>query len=128
MGRLANVETDVFSVFDSAEWKAEQIKTIPVNFSGAPGGEYVRVKLLTGRHSSMTFAKGVLMVDIFTPAGEGSRRATTIADKLDRHLLGKTFGSTQFQDSSFEMMHTDKDNPTLFRSLYSIPFLYFGVV
>ena len=127
MGKFHSIESDIFGIFATNEWKAENIKTIPINFSGDVGREYVRVKILSEKDSNIRFARGILMIDIFTPAGEGPNRATTIADKLDSYLVGKKFDGTQFQGSSFDTMGIDKDNPTLFRSIYSIIFNHFGV-
>jgi hypothetical protein len=127
MGKFNNIESDVFGVFSTTAWRDEHIATIPVNFSGDVGREYIRVKILSEKDLNIGFARGLLMIDIFTPAGEGPSRATAIADKLDSYLVGKKFNATQFQGSSFETVNLDAANPTLFRSMYSITFHYFGV-
>lgn len=71
------------------------------------------------------------MIDIFVTAGNGPSRSLLIADKLDQYLVGKSIETvqskvTQFMNSNFAHRGVDTDNPTLFRSSYTIPFNYFG--
>lgn len=133
MGKYAGIETDIFSVFANNLWKAEGIKTLPSNFLGVNvGTEYVRVSVVTGGSGiNLKSASGVLMIDIFTPAGSGTRRSLLIADKLDQYFAGKSFNTssgavTQLFSSTLEHRGIDKDNSALYKSIYAIPFNYYG--
>lgn len=137
MNKYASLLADAYSVFETLDWKAEDIKTFPEDFVGTGvGNEYIRVAVLAGNvqyHSNpISSVAGQMIIDIFTPAGAGPLRRSQIADKLDTYLAGKVFtlstnGSTQFASSTLVGVGNDKDNPSLYRSIYSIPFNYFGV-
>ena len=134
MGKYEATEINVFSVFDSAEWKAEAIKTYPTNFIAVnPGNEYIRVSIIpSGKGVNLVSLSGVIIVDIFTSAGNGPRRTSTIADKLDQYLVGKSLetvsGATlQLKNSTLALVGVDPDNTSLYRSTYTIPFNLFGV-
>jgi len=134
MGKYENLEKDVFSIFGSTSWKNENIKTFPVNFIElTPGTEFVRVSVIpSGNGINLTSISGVLIIDIFTSAGNGPRRTSLIADKLDSYLVGKSVStvsgnSTQFNKSALAYLGLDIVNSALYRATYSIPFNYFGV-
>jgi len=123
-----------FSIFGSTSWKNENIKTFPVNFIElTPGTEFVRVSVIpSGNGINLTSISGVLIIDIFTSAGNGPRRTSLIADKLDSYLVGKSVStvsgnSTQFNKSALAYLGLDTVNSALYRATYSIPFNYFGV-
>lgn len=135
MDKYAALEKDVYSVFSSVAWIAEAIKTIPDNYTTSGlGNEFVRVSIVPGGGNNTTFpwtASGQLIIDIFILAGEGTKRLSLIADKLDMYLAGKTMqtgqsGVTQFGQSSLVPIGQDKANPSLYRGSYSISFIYFG--
>ena len=133
MGTYTALETDVYSIFSSAGWLAENVKTYPSNFLAiSPGNEYIKVSIIpSGRGINLKSKSGILIIDIYTPAGGGPRAASLIADKLDSYLVGKTVTTvsrtnTQFEQSSLSHLGTDRDNSSLFRSSYTIPFNYFG--
>jgi hypothetical protein len=134
MGKYENLEKDVFSIFGSTSWKNENIKTFPVNFIElTPGTEFVRVSVIpSGNGINLTSISGVLIIDIFTSAGNGPRKTSLIADKLDSYLVGKSVStvsgnSTQFNKSALAYLGLDTVNSALYRATYSIPFNYFGV-
>jgi hypothetical protein len=133
MGKYENLHGDVFSVFGSQSWLAENIKTIPSNFNTANiGNEYIRISVVpSGYGINYTSSSGQLLIDIFTPAGSGPTRSAQIADRLDAYLVGKSItlhnGRTQFGKSSLSQFGPDGANPALFRSIYSISFNFFGV-
>ena len=134
MGKFTELEQDVYSVFSSVNWVAENIKTYPQNFLAVNAGdEYIRVAVLpTGTGINIKSVSGILIIDIYTAAGKGTRRAVLIADTLGLYLEGKTKAtaakaSTQFFSGSLNHIGIDKDNPSLYRSSYTIPFNYFGV-
>jgi len=134
MGKYTGLQADVFSILDSAEWKATNIKTHPANFLAIDAGtEFIRVDILaTGSGINFNSVSGLILIDIFTPAGVGPKRPAEIADILDTFFVGKQLKTasgavTQLLRSSFASKGNDKDNPNLFRSAYAIPFNYFGV-
>lgn len=134
MGKYTGLQEDIFSVFATPEWKAEKIKTFPVNFVTVnQGNEFIRVAIVSsGAGINLSSVSGTFIVDIFTPAGNGPKQASLIADKLDQYLVGKSLSTnsgavTQLTSSSFDVGRPDRDNPALFRSTYTIPFNYFGV-
>lgn len=134
MGKFTAVEDDIFSVFASSTWKNENIETQPSNYSSPQAWtKYVRVNVIqSGKGVNKVSVSGILIIDIFTPVGEGPTLATQIADKLEQHLAFKTLqttsgGVTQFPEGgSLVPKGVDAANATLFRSSYTIPFKYFG--
>lgn len=135
MGMYAALENDIYSVFASVNWLAENIKTYPSNFLAiSPGNEYIKISILpNGSWVNRVSKMGVVLIDIYTPAGGGPRAASLIADKLDLYLANKVVktgsnASTQFSQSSLAHLGKDRDNDALYRSSYTIPFNYFGVL
>jgi hypothetical protein len=136
MGKYSQIISDVFSVFDSVAWKDLKLKTIPTDFievpkPGAPTvEEFVRVDVVaSGSGVNIVSGSGVVIVDIFTKAGLGPARKNIIADILDSYLVGKTLKTVagknvQFFGSTLAKGQGDKDNPSLNRASYTIPFNY----
>ena len=135
MGKYSALQNDIFSVFNSPAWKAENVKTFPADFIAInAGNEYLRVNVIAGTIGiNRRSVSGILIIDIFTPAGLGPKRANLIADKLDSYLENKSVSlsadaTTQFGTSVLTPLGTDRDNPSLSRSSYEIPFNFFGVI
>lgn len=134
MNKYASIETDIFSVFDSASWKLENIKTLPDNFTQTGNiKEFIRLSIIPSSTEQKNIVRGILNIDIFIEAGLGSSRAMIIADKLDKYLAEKVLsttlnGTTQFFTSSLATSGTDAVNKALYRHKYVIPFNYFGVL
>lgn len=135
MNKYAALYADVYAVFATVPWGLENIPTYPENFVGTDvGNEYIRLNVIAGGQTVVNATKsitGQLLIDIFFPAGGGSIRASQIADKLDTYLAGQSFtsslnGTTQFQTSTLVSVGNDKDNPSLYRFLYTISFNHFG--
>lgn len=135
MGKYASIQSDVFSIFGAAPWKAENILTVPSNFTPKGAGDtYIRVSIIPSRDivgATLQSVAGQLLVDIFTPAGFGPASTNLIADKLDAYLDGKSIkttsgGTTQLAGSTLALVGTDTANPSLYRSIYTIAFNYFG--
>jgi hypothetical protein len=131
MGKYTDLQENVFAIFGSNAWKAENIKTIPVNFLGTQvSGEFIRVSVIpSGPGINLLSISGLLIIDIFTKAGNGPTRSFAIADVLDLYLVGQNLTpysnvAIQFQNSAFQSNGLDTDNPSLFRSTYTIPFIY----
>lgn len=135
MGKYSSVLSDVFSIFATPAWTAENIKTYPNNFVAViPTKEFIRVNVIANGTSINNISiSGILIIEIYTSAGEGPKRSSAIADKLDDYLQTKSKSTvtkkvTQFLRSSIAIKGVDKDNPSLHRVDYTIPFNYFGVV
>ena len=128
----ASLDANVFSIFGKDEWKAEKVKTYPSNFIAVNAGkEYIRVSIIpSGSGVNLVSKSGILIIDIFTTAGNGPKAASLIADKLDKYLQGKSVSSngtvTQFLSSSLSPAGIDSENKTLSRSTFTIPFNHFG--
>ena len=133
MGKYADMTKLVYSIFGTTGWLAENIKTIPSDFTAENLGDtYIRVSIISdGTEITKRSSRGIINIDIFTPAGEGSAVANSIADRLDAYLSFQTkslpSGSLQMMESSMNSLGVCKDNSSLTRSLYSVPFYYYGV-
>lgn len=131
--KYSELQSDIFSIFSSAEWQAEGINTYPSNFTGMnTTDEFLRVTIVpSGAGLNLGSISGLLIIDIFVAAGNGPKRPYELADKLDSYLVGKSFstgvGTTQLSNSSIEERGRDNDNEALYRTIYSIPFNFFGV-
>jgi hypothetical protein len=135
MGKYTNLQSDIFTVFNSNDWKAELINTFPENFvPSTTGDDYIRVSVIpAGNGVNRLSLTGILIADIFVAGGAGPKRASAIADKLDAYLEGKTLATignntTAFLFSSLKPVGQDEDNPSLYRFSYSIPFNFFGAM
>lgn len=139
MGKYTSCMVDLFSIFDSQSWKNENIKTFPEGFVQTGGGtEFIRFDAVSqsrregNKNLNLNSLHGVIIVDIFVPAGFGPARANTIADILDKHFAGKEIrnslkGTTQLLSSTLAPKGVDKVNKSLQTYQYSLPFNYFGV-
>lgn len=134
MGKYITLQTNIFTIFGSQEWNAENVKTVPTNFTGIDfSEEFIRISIVpSNKGLNRKSVSGILIADIFTKAGDGPTRAFDLADKLDTYLQNKYFSidpnAIQFFGSMFRTDTLDSDNPSLFRSTYSIPFNYTEVV
>lgn len=135
MGKYSALQDDVFSIFSTTEWKAENIPAVPSNFvAKGVGSTYIRISIVASSVGSLHpngSVSGQLLIDIFTPAGFGPSATNLIADKLDEYLVGKLIkttssGQSQFASSTLTVLGSDTANPSLHRSLYTIPFNHFG--
>jgi hypothetical protein len=125
MGKYTNLEQDVFQVFASTAWLAEDIKTFPSNYTGN-AKEFIRVAIVPSNKSiNPNSVAGLFIIDIFVSADSGTRRTAEIADKLDAFLATRVNGSTQFSTSTLVPKGIDPDNTTLYKSSYSITFNFF---
>ena len=133
MGRYDALYRDIYSIFSSTNWIAEGIATFPNNYTQTDmPTEFIRVSVVASGESNVLQKSGQLMIDIFFPTGGGEMRAIQIADKLDTYLANKVVAmsegsNTQFMSSSLTSMGVDRDNASLYRHLYTLPFNYYGV-
>lgn len=135
MGKFTDMTTNVLAVFNSNAWLLEGVATFPSNFTGSvASNEYIRIDIVAtdpkAAYANLNCVSGQILIDIFTPAGEGPSRSVTIADLLDTYLVGKSFSSgngvAQLGLSMLVSFGLDKANPMLYRSQYSLSFTYFG--
>lgn len=132
MGKYEELTKDILALFADPLWVAEGVKTYPGDFVGTAGNTYIRVHILpSGAGINRHSVSGQVLIDIFTPAGNGPLAAVQIADKLDEYLVDRSkvlsCGTLQFLQSS-AVSHRGKDsaNPALSRAVYAIPFNLFG--
>lgn len=129
MGKYLDATLSIYSVFDTVTWKAEQIVTVPENYAGSESATFIKVFIIPRDLGvNKESVRGIVLIDIYTPAGLGVVGSLRIADKLDNYLAHKTLdvngGSTQFMSSSVSHHGVDKALPTSHRSVYSIPFTF----
>lgn len=131
MNRYENLIKSIFPIFGTETWKAEKIRTFAANHVGVnTSDEYIRVSVIpSGSSVNLKSISGVLIIDIFTKAGNGPNRYFSIADRLDSYLVGqgKSLSAglfVQFFSSTLQPNGLDTDDPTLFRTTYNIPFNY----
>jgi hypothetical protein len=134
MGKFTDLQDSIFSVFGSQEWAATNIKAVPSNFIPRNvDSEYIRLNILPNTFGINTKSvSGIMIIDIFTSAGNGPNRANLIADTLDDFFVCKVSNiregvSLQTMQSSLDFVGIDSSNTTLFRAKYTIPFNFFGV-
>lgn len=128
MGRRSAVRDDIFSIFASPAWKANSIETVPTNNVNKDNKEFIRVSIVdSSAPINRNSISGLVLIDIFAPAGVGPKRINTIADLLDGFLVNKTIGKTQFGLSHTNDIKPDSANSSLATSRYSITFNYFEV-
>jgi hypothetical protein len=128
MNKFQNLETVIHGFFGSTAWTTQNIQTIPANFIKADfETEYIRISILpVDSVNHFGSVGGLVMIDIFTPIGTGTKRTYEIADNLDSLLMGKGHDGVQLFESNLKTVGPDKDSPHLFRTIYSIQFKYFG--
>jgi hypothetical protein len=134
MGKYTRLQTDIFSIFASDEWKAENIKTYPRNLTPTSSvTEFIRVSIIASSNGvNSSSVAGLLIIEIFTPRNIGPNRAFMIADILDGYLVNKniSLGSGHTQIGRISVLgdpKPDSENSSLCRTKYSIPFNFFGV-
>lgn len=127
-----DVVNAVYTYISGVFWSAQSIKTIPDNVSlDNPGAEYIRVTILpNGKGVNMISKSGLIMIDIFTEPGKGQSRSLQIANMLDQLFQNKytevsTGKSIQFGSSS---VRTSVGSDSHYRSIYSLPFSFNGVI
>lgn len=130
MGKYEIITAKVHAIFGSTGWNSEGVKTYPEGYTpDSTGNEFIRVNILNGK-SKLKQVSGQVLIEIYTPAGNGPKRTNLIADILDKYLEANTFkfaeGSIQFEFSSLSGVGIDREDSSLNRALYSINFNFFG--
>jgi hypothetical protein len=124
MGKFTEVEDSIFAIFAGEEWDAEGIPTFPNNYNPTSNlEEFIRVDVIpSGMGININSLSGLIIIEIFTPAGKGPRRATEIADILDKYFAGKSSASTQFMQSNFRSVGNET---AYYHCSYSIQFNFY---
>jgi hypothetical protein len=133
MNKYSRLTSAIFSIFGSDEWKLNVIPTYPTNYNRITSENYIVVSIIPANTGiNLDSVSGVLNIDMFIKAGNGPVRIDTFSDALDAYLVGNSKDSTdnavvQFGNSSIKPLGLDKDNPTLYRALYTIPFNFYAL-
>jgi hypothetical protein len=130
MGKYSDLQTKIYSIFDSDEWKMNRLKTLPSDFSSSDSAEeFIRISVIpSGEGLNLRSLSGICIIEIYTAFGFGPTRANEIADILDSFLLGTTVQNwCQFSASTLTPKGQDKGNPLLSCQHYTIPFNLYGV-
>jgi len=125
---------DVETVFGSAAWTANNIKTYPMNYLGSKSSstEYVLLNVLPSSSENYAFGvsketKGLVAVKMFVKAGDGQGRLMAIANLLDTVLQNKTLpNGTKLGTSYLTVEGLDPSNKALYSASYIIPFTHYG--
>jgi pyocin large subunit-like protein len=123
---------DVEAVFASNTWKANNILTVPDNYTGAKAEEYLIVKVLpsssfNNAHGGVKELSGLVAIKLFVKAGEGQGRVMAIADYLDILLQNKTLiNKTKLETSYLSVEGLDSSNKAFYTASYFIPFKLYG--
>lgn len=136
MSKFLQVQDDIFSIFGSAEWEAQGLKTYPREFGVIETALFedraLRLSILMNREGiNLISLAGLLMIEIFTLGSRGPKIIVETADTLDNFLVGRTLStylglSTQFFNSTLGLSQQDKINPRMVSTIYSISFTHNG--
>ena len=131
MSKYTQILNDVESQFASSTWTTNNISAFPVNYVvPAQLQEFVKIEILPLRSNedyNRFGISGLVIIQIYVKANQGSKRLMEIADLLDTLLQNKQLGTgTDTQASSLSVLGIDRDNPELFRGDYSVDFNYFN--
>jgi hypothetical protein len=126
-------ESAIKSIFELIDESTFSLPVIPRSFSGAidtGGDEFLAVQVMIPDSSKFYNKKlimGYLYIDIFTKVGEDLFKTSTILDELDSVFQGKILeNGLQFEESRYQDLGKDSDNPSLTRIEYQIPFKLYG--
>ena len=125
---------DIYSVFASFAWKANNIKVYPENYQGDVGSQtpYIRLTIIPGAASLDSFSigkrlSGRIILSIFVDNTAGDKDLYNVADLLDNYFQGKTLtNGTQFGPSTVTPLGIDTVNSSIYRGDYSIKFNSYG--
>ena len=125
---MRDVQTDLEGVFLSPAWADHNIVVVPDDFPLV--GEGVKFKIDGSSRSYYYGGYGItgkLYLSIYTKAGRGQTGANEIIDILNTLFQGRTFDSgTQTGPSTSISLGIDRDNRSLMRTDYSVPFTKFS--
>lgn len=125
-GRFTKANQAVFDVIKDIAWEAAGIQVFPNNFTEKVKlPNFLRVTVIdSGPGVNPYSASGLLIVDIFTEANQGPLQGTKIADAIDMIFSNNTHGNLQCYQGTLTPSGIDKDNPGLYRFIFSVRFTY----
>lgn len=105
----------------------------PADYKGDKlSAPFLTLSIVNGKASQSAYrdnklVKGLLIVSIYYPSGEGQYYPTTLVSSLDNTFEQKLFNyGIQTNVSSLQFIGPDPNDPTLSRADYSVPFSYYG--
>jgi len=130
MASYSQIIADLEAVFGDSSWTGHGVEAYPSNYAplaGTKPNEYLVIELLTSDVEEVYGAdrelRGLIIVQIYVPAGKGTRRVYEISDLLDGVLQKKELGSSIQTGTSFcDIKGNDVDDPALFRADYTLRF------
>jgi len=127
------IKDDIYGVFASTQWKAENILVVPESFTGTLDTlPYIRLTIAPSRGEIASFGvgkelSGLMILSIHVSTEKGDTEIYSIAQKLDGYFQAKQLSNkTQFKASYLNTLGVDQDNPKIYRSDYFIPFKNYG--
>lgn len=107
--------------------------TYPSDYKEEPSSvPFIKVTIVFSRAERYAYKdkkeiNGMLLLSVFYPSGEGQLDASRIADELDLIFQDRLLlPNLQFYLGSAQFLGPDKDDNSLSRMDYSIPFCYYG--
>jgi hypothetical protein len=125
-------EEIVDSIYNLIHNSSFSIPIVPKEFYGTlgPDDEFLAVQILMPNSELFFNAKkinGLLCIDIFTKVGEGDLKSASLLDELDSVFQGTALSNGLHFLNSQSIDHgKDRDNPSLRRVEYQIPFKLYG--
>jgi hypothetical protein len=127
------IKNDIYNVFASSQWKAENILVVPESFTGTLDTlPYIRLTIAPSRSEISSFGigkeiSGLMILSIYVSSEKGDTESYNIAQKLDSYFQAKQLSNkTQFKVSYINSVGIDRDNPKIYRVDYFIPFTNYG--
>jgi hypothetical protein len=119
----------IFGIFASNEWKTHGIKTVPQD-TVLPTGTvpFVRVSVLPSAYGvNIVSLGGMVMLEIYTPSGDGPALSVSIADKLrslisNKSLTAPSGRTVQFRSPTLSAKGADPRNSSLSKSVLVFEF------
>jgi hypothetical protein len=115
---FASDSATIRSRFDSL-WPSQFSPRIPhtwgdTNYDAPEGSPWVRLTILPGQQQQAEMGQtrrfrrvGVVVVDIFVPAGSGDGQAKLMGDAVANIFLGRTVSGVIFRATSLERVQVD---------------------
>lgn len=131
MSKYENSQRDIEALFASSAWTSLGISAYPVNYAvPSTETEFVKVEFLP-LNPNIDYARfgieGLVIIQIYIPKDQGTKRLMEIADSLDNILQNKTLSNgTKTEASVLQLVGVDPDNSSLYRGDYQVNFKFFN--
>lgn len=127
---FVDVETLIYTEVTALQNLLPALQFYPSNFvlkGGASLGAFARISVVFGASGNLQHSVDALLVlELFTKAGEGTHNIYSHADVLNTALVGKFLvtgeSSMQFHSSTLQLEGTDHDNFSYHKTTYKLPF------